>query len=342
MTLDDLPPFENDQTSLTPTAFDDPSILSGPFWGELRMFLAVAKAKSFNRAADILGTSHPTVARQVKRLQEMMGSQLFVPTKSGVRLTPKGEELARSLNALDQSLFELTNDLREEARDAMGLVRVSVTDGLNVAFVTPNLRKFSADYPRIQISLKAPQNINDLRQNQTDIMIGFGVPSSAEVSFKQLGFLHFIPLASRDYIRAHGLPNRGNLDQHRFIHSECYATRTGLWDRWLNAIHVGQIAHYCQDPIAYAMLVKSGAGIGLLASYTVLDPAVMPVDLDIHVAVPMYAIALTERLQAKPVRLFYDWLCELFSPQTPWFARNLNLDALPSEHDVGFRLSFNI
>ncbi|WP_237155198.1 LysR family transcriptional regulator [Oryzibacter oryziterrae] len=337
-----MQPFEQEQTTLTKSAFDDPSILSGQFWGELRVFLAVAKAKSFNKAADILNTSHPTVSRQVKRLQDMMGSQLFVPTKSGVRLTPKGEELARSLINLDQSLFSLTNDLKAESRDTEGLVRISITDGLNTAFLTPNLPSFTSNYPRIQMSLKAPQNVNSLRENQTDIMIGFSVPTAADVSYKQLGYLHFIPVASREYVRQNGLPSRANIHQHFFVHSEYYTAKTGLWDRWHNIIHLGQIVHLCENPVSYAMMTKAGVGIGLLASYTTLDPQLIPLDLDIHVAVPIYAIALAERLQARPVRITYDWLCDMLSTQNPWLAREMVLGILPNDYDLGFRLTFNI
>ena len=69
--------------------------MSGQYWAELRIFAEVAQAKSFNRAADRLGLSQPTIARKVRRLQDLIGAQLFVSTKTGVRLTERGEELAR-------------------------------------------------------------------------------------------------------------------------------------------------------------------------------------------------------------------------------------------------------
>jgi hypothetical protein len=58
-----MKPFDPDQRNLVRSPLDNENILSGQFWGELRVFLAVAKAKSFNRAAEILNTSHPTVSR---------------------------------------------------------------------------------------------------------------------------------------------------------------------------------------------------------------------------------------------------------------------------------------
>ena len=136
-----LAPFTEDQQSLTRKSLEHEQILSGQFWGELRVFLAVAKAKSFNRAAEILNTSQPTVSRQVKRLQDLMGSQLFVPTQLGVTLTPQGQELASELAKLDHALFSLTNGLRAENQDTEGVVRISCrsTSSFNRKCTRPRL-----------------------------------------------------------------------------------------------------------------------------------------------------------------------------------------------------------
>lgn len=229
-----MDPFVRDQRSLHRSVLDDQNILSGQFWGELRVFLAVAKAKSFNRAAEILGASQPTVSRQVKRLQDLMGSQLIVPTKHGVMLTEKGELLAKSISKLDQQLFSLTNGIKSKFSEEEGVVRVSITDALGAIFVAHGLESFSRNHPKIQVRLKTPFNLSDLHENQTDMMIGFRPATSQELCFQPLGRLHFIPIASRGYIRDHGLPTRDNLERHRFIQSEFYSAKTGLWDSWTN------------------------------------------------------------------------------------------------------------
>src|ERR1044071_2942936 len=222
-------PFDKEQ-QINKSPLDEETLLSGHFWGELRVFLAVAKTKSFNRAAEITNTSQPTVSRQVKRLQDAVGSQLFISTPRGVKLTQSGEELAKALCRLDHTLFSITNDLKAQAREAEGTVRVSITDGLNVLFAAPALEQFSEQYPRIQVHLKSPLNILSLRENQTDMMIGFGPAESSDILFRKLGQLHFIPVVAKDYIRKHGLPTRDNLEQHLFLQSEYYLAKTGLWD----------------------------------------------------------------------------------------------------------------
>ncbi len=336
-----LLPFDKEQ-QLNKSPLDEETLLSGQFWGELRVFLAVAKTKSFNRAAEITNTSQPTVSRQVKRLQDVVGSQLFVSTPRGVKLTPKGEALAQALSRLDYTLHSLTCDLKAESREAEGVVRVSITDGLNALFAAPALVRLSEQYPKIQLHLKNPINLISLRENQTDMMIGIIPSETSDIQFRKLGHLHFIPVVAKNYIQKHGLPTRNNLEQHLFIQSEYYLARTGLWDGWQQAVARGRISHYCDNSFAYGMLVKAGNGIGMLASYTLVDPEFVPLEIDLKISIPLYMIALSERLQARPVRIVFDWLSEVFGPNNPWFSDEFKLSNPPSEYDVGYRRMFNL
>ncbi len=337
-----LAPFTEDQRSIARKSLEQEQILSGQFWGELRVFLAVAKARSFNRAAEILNTSQPTVSRQVKRLQDLMGSQLFVPTHEGVTLTPQGQELANELSKLDHALFSLTNGLRAENQDTEGVVRISITDGLNTFFVAPALRQFFSQYPKVQCHLKSPLNVISLRENQTDLMIGFVPVSGVDVTATRLGCLHFIPVASKAYIGEHGLPTRKCLSEHFFLQSEMYAAKTGLWDDWNHVAATGRIAHYCDNPLAYGLLVKAGAGVGLLGTYAILEPSIVPLELMQPISVRLYAVALTERLNSRPVRAAFEWLCDIFGTDNPWFKEEFSLHHPPSKYDAGVKILFNL
>ena len=90
------------------------------------------------------------------------------------------------------------------------------------------------------------------------------------------------------------------------------------------------------------MLVKAGQGIGLLGSYTVLDPCIVPLEIDLRISVPLYLVALTDRLSARPVRLVFDWLGDVFGSNNPWFADEFRLNNPPSAYDAGFRKMFNL
>jgi DNA-binding transcriptional LysR family regulator len=307
----------------------DQGLLSGHYWGELRIFAEVAKAKSFNRAAEKLGMSQPTISRKVKRLQDLVGSQLLVPTKLGIRLTPRGEELTRALINLDQSLYAITSDLKAESKDAEGIVRISITDGMAAFFAAPNIEAFSKRFPRIQIHLKGMINLNDLRENQTDMMLGFALVERSDIVCKRLGTLHFVPIAVKEYIDRMGLPTRHNLEDHLFLQSHFYEAKTPIWAEWQRACARGRIAHYCDDPFAYGFLAKVGLGIALLGTYVVAEPTLIALDLGFTTALPLHGLVLAERLNSRPVKLVYDWLCGVFSDDNPWLRTEIRLSDIP-------------
>jgi DNA-binding transcriptional LysR family regulator len=80
---------------------------SGSYWADLRVFLQVAHARSFNKAGKQLGTSHATVARAVHRLESLLRTQLLVAGARGIALTPCGLRLAKGLAKLDVEISEI-------------------------------------------------------------------------------------------------------------------------------------------------------------------------------------------------------------------------------------------
>jgi DNA-binding transcriptional LysR family regulator len=305
-------------------------LLSGQYWGELRIFAEVARARSFNKAAERLGLSQPTIGRKVRRLQDLIGAQLFVSTKQGVRLTQRGEELAAALLLLDHSLHTLASDLKAKAKDAEGIVSLAITDGMAAFFAAPAIPAFSARYPRIQLHLKSMGALNDLRDNRTDMMLTFVPASQPDLVCRRLGSLHFLPIAADSYVARYGLPTRERLADHLFLQSYLYETSAPQWRDWQALCAAGRIAHYCDNSFAYGMMVKQGLGIGLLGTYATRDSAAIPLELGVRCSLPLYGVALAERLDARPVRIVFDWLCDCFGPANPWFSPTLNLSDLPT------------
>lgn len=333
-------PFDTTAPSISRRVLDHADLLSGDYWGELRTFLWVAKAGSLSKAAELLGSSHATVGREIRRLQDQMGSQLVVLTKNGAQLTQKGHALTDELLRLDQRLFSIASDLRAEKAEAEGAVRLGITDGLGVCFLVPELPRFSKKYPKIQVHLKSPGNFKNLRENQTDVILGFSPDPSNDMTCRPLGWLHFIPVASEAYIERMGVPTHSNIRKHQFIDSEIYSAK-GAWEGWHNLLRRGTVAHYCDASISYGMMVKAGNGIGLLSNYTMMDPAFRPLDLDVHVKLRLHAVALTERLEAKPVRIVMGLLEELFSAQNPWFQEPMALTVQDRSYQERYATLFN-
>lgn len=316
--------LDQSQKKISRSPLDDPKVLSGPFWAELRVFLAVAKAKSFNRAGEELHISRQTISRDILRLQDQLGAVLLIPSKSGVQLTEKGKELADKLLSLDQILFSMSNDLRAESREAEGNVRITATEALTGFFIVPSAADFSQRYPKIRTHLRNPVDLLDFRENQCDVMVGFGSFREADLTSRPAGFLHLVGVAGKPYLAKHGIPTWDTLDSHRFVDADYYASQTDTFAPWRSVLARATTAHRCDNMISYGMMVRSGLGIGLLGNFVLADPEFVPIGLGIHVKLPLFIHAQTDRLKSRPVRLVFDWLCDVFSPQNPVFSREFN------------------
>jgi DNA-binding transcriptional LysR family regulator len=76
------------------------------------MFLQVAHARSYHRAAEQLDLSHPTVSRAVMRLEKALGVRLVdEATARGVTLTEVGARLAREIAAFDIGLADVLRSI---------------------------------------------------------------------------------------------------------------------------------------------------------------------------------------------------------------------------------------
>ena len=344
-------PFDPTRERLNRTPMNDRQLLSGAYWAELRIFLAVAKSKSFNRAAETLNISQPTVSRLVHRLQDMIGSQLLTSSSKGIVLTDKGKELAETLIALDERLSSISKKLSAESKETAGLVRFSSTEAIAGLFVIPAITDFSIQHPKISIHVRNITNMSDFRENQSDIVLGFAPSEQRGVESRPVGHMHLIPYASKGYLLRHGAPSQSDLENHRFVDAEYYSSKTEIWGPWREVLNRGSVAHLCDNSFAYCMMVKEGLGIGLLGNYVLPDPELIAVDIGVHVELPMYLMAETERLQSRPVKIVYDWLSNVLSPNSGWlspemavsseiqqlFGRRLSrilLDDLPREPPV--------
>ena len=322
------PLFDQSQKDLNRAPLDDPRVLSGPFWAQLRVFLAVAKAKSYNKAGDELGMSRQTVAREIRRLQDLLGAVLLVPSRNGIQLTDRGRDLATKLLSLDQMFFSLYHEMRADTREAEGQVRITATEAMTGFFIVPGLVTFNARYPKIRAWLRNPVNLLSFRENQCDVMVGFGPSTEDGLESRAAGFLHLIGAASRSYIEGHGAPSLETLPSHRFVDADYYASGTQTFAPWRNVVALGGFHHHCDNPFAYGLMVKAGLGIGLVANFAMSDPDFQPVGMGIHVKLPIYIHAQAERLRSRPVRIVFDWLADIFSAQRPMFGPELNLEGI--------------
>jgi DNA-binding transcriptional LysR family regulator len=101
---------------------------SAPDWHLFRAFLVVAREGSLSSAARVLGTTQPTMGRQVTALEASLGVKLFTrsldgltPTEAGLRLIPSAEAMASAVEAAQRSASGKADEER-------GTVRITASE----------------------------------------------------------------------------------------------------------------------------------------------------------------------------------------------------------------------
>ena len=119
--------------------------------GQLRSFLAVARARSFTRAADRLGLQQSTISQHVSKLERAAGRQLLVRDTHGVALTADGEAMAGFARQI------LAEHERAETWFAgsplRGRLRFGVSEDLVLTHLPQVLRDFRHSHPLVDLEL---------------------------------------------------------------------------------------------------------------------------------------------------------------------------------------------
>ncbi len=139
---------------------------------QLEVFLAVARAQSFRRAAEQLHLSQPALSQHVRELEAELGTRLFDRLARSVQLTEAGqilqEHAARVFTTLSDAQRAI-GELRGLQRGAL-IIGASSTPGI---YVLPRiLATFRERYPGIELTLRLgnSEHVERLiRQNQVDL-----------------------------------------------------------------------------------------------------------------------------------------------------------------------------
>lgn len=143
----------------------------------LRTFVAVVDMRSFTKAANSLGVTQPAVSAQIKRLQFLLGDDIFDRSSQGVSLTPHGEivlNYARRLLSINDQIVHLngagpTPDLA---------IRVGTSSDYVASILPATLASFRERWPDVRFSVRTDYFdplARQLRGGEIDLLIALSM-----------------------------------------------------------------------------------------------------------------------------------------------------------------------
>ncbi|MFL9942360.1 LysR family transcriptional regulator [Paraburkholderia graminis] len=141
---------------------------------DILVFIAVAREKSFTRAAAKLGVSQSALSHTIRDLEARLGLRLLTRTTRSVSTTEAGEELfqavAPRIEEIDASIAALS-DFRDKPA---GIIRITATDHPVETVIWPKLRRLLPSYPDIKVEVTVDYGLSNIVEERYDIGVRFG------------------------------------------------------------------------------------------------------------------------------------------------------------------------
>lgn len=285
-------------------------------WDKLRIFHAVADAGSLTRAGDALRLSQSAVSRQIRGLEEMLGTTLFHRHARGLILTEQGEFLFDATRVMVSKLDTATARIRDSEEHIYGELKITSATGFGTLWLVPRLPRLFEQYPDLKIDLMLEERVLDLSMREADVAIRMKEPSQSDLIRRRLLNIRMRLYASPEYLAEAGIPRQiEDLSAHRII------CQTPVTPQVSAGAALSQML-LLQNPrstltvnnyFGVLQAVLANIGIGVLPDYLTFDfPGRLVRVLDDlqSCEVPVF-LAFPEELRAsRRVRVFRDFVLE--------------------------------
>lgn len=268
---------------------------------QLKIFWAVAQAKSYTKASKILGLAQPSLSQQISKLEEGVGSRLFNRGFSKIQLTDTGDYLYAKAEEIIASIEEVEEGLRQFSKNTRGVLKIGMLSSVARNILPPTMRLFYNDLPDIEINVLevAPAEAIDLLYAR---QLNIAVLAEDSIAASSLSFAS-TEIYTDPYVLA--VPNNINLEKIDTINQLNSKDREVIdssiifefgnqhkkrIDDWFKEKKIANkiIAHTRSYEVALSM-VEAGLGVAVLPALT----AVIGVNRSYDVS--LYKTNLTDR-----------------------------------------------
>ena len=148
---------------------------------DLLAFLAVARERSFTRAAAKLGVSQSALSHTIRALEERLGLRLLTRTTRSVATTEAGERLFRNIGPRFEEIETELAALAELREKPAGTVRITTGEHAASTVLWPKLARLLAAYPDIKVEIISDQTLTDIVAERFDAGVRFGEQVSKDM-----------------------------------------------------------------------------------------------------------------------------------------------------------------
>ncbi|MFJ5296012.1 LysR family transcriptional regulator [Pseudomonas sp. NPDC088368] len=285
----------------------------------MSVFVRVVERGSFSAVARELGTTQPTVSKQISALEQHLGGRLIARSTRQLSLTDEGQRYYRQCRDILAAVDNAEHSFQTGREAVAGPLRIASSVSFGRLQIAPRLHGFLQRHPDVTIDLLLNDQNVDLVSEGVDVAIRIGDLQDSSLLARQIGLTRRLIVAAPAYLYAHPAPRTpADLAQHNCILFNLLA-RFDTW-RFDDGAHEVQVKGNVRSNNSEAIrqVVLSGLGISLSPSWLYReDMAAGRVQqlLPTHTptALPIHAVYPVNRRESARVRAFVDFLAEGFA-----------------------------
>ncbi|MBF6629782.1 MAG: LysR family transcriptional regulator [Comamonas sp.] len=276
-------------------------------------FEASARHQSFTAAAAELHLTQSAVSRQIRALEERLGTELFVRERQTVRLSAAGHAYALEIRAALLRISNATLGFRTNPQG--GILNLAILPTFGTRWLAPRLPQFFSAHPGITINLTTRLSQFDFQLEAVDAGIHFGLAHWPGAELEFLMSETVVPACSPAMSAQYQFRAPEDLLRAPLLH---LASRPDAWRRWFEhqGSHATEVSGMLFDQFATAaQAATSGVGVALLPKFLIereLEHGelvrALPQLPELESAERYYLAWPTSRASYLPLQAFRSWL----------------------------------
>jgi DNA-binding transcriptional LysR family regulator len=175
-------------------------------FGAMRVFVCVAKLRSFSEAARRLQLSPSVVTRAVAQLEDELGLTLLLRTTRSLRLTERGELYLESCRRILEDVEGAEGQVRGEGAAPRGNLKVAAPIVFGRLHVLPIVSSVLREYREVAVELTLSDRNVHLVEEGIDVAVRIGELADSSLIAIKLGAVSRVAVASPGYLKKRGVP----------------------------------------------------------------------------------------------------------------------------------------
>jgi DNA-binding transcriptional LysR family regulator len=232
-------------------------------WDDIKLFLQVARARSFSLAADNGSVSQSTMSRRIQNLERELGVELFHRTVQGIMLTPAAEAIIKLASEIETKV-KLIEAMAAQETALSGNIRLAVSDGIGGYWLPPRMREFHRRYPSVTVEIICSQSMPETSAKGADIALSWHKPKHPDSVILSENQMVLRPVASAEYLKNYGTPKSLEDLKHHRLCDHLHYPKDKEWKVWAKIVEKSKnISYRTNSSWALGEATKNGVGISL-------------------------------------------------------------------------------